>query len=98
MKTLPPKAITYAEHASEIVATAAELIEGGHRFALITSVGIEGGAAREVGSLALVAEVQIDVALARAAAGVATRRSRCAVCFVICHAKEEHAVIWCLLT
>lgn len=56
MKTLSPDAITYAEHASDIIAKAAELIEGGQRFALITSVGIEGGAAREVGSLALVAE------------------------------------------
>ena len=56
MKTFQPEAITYAEHAADIVAKAAVLIEGGHRFALITSVGIEGGAAREVGSLALVAE------------------------------------------
>lgn len=54
MKTLLPKTITYAEHASDIIAKAAELIEGGQKFALITSVGIQGGAAREVGSLALV--------------------------------------------
>ena len=56
MKTFQPEAITYAEHAADIVAKAATLIEGGQRFALITSVGIEGGAARQVGSLALVAE------------------------------------------
>lgn len=54
MKTFQPEAITYAEHASDIVAKAVALISAGQRFALITSVGIQGGAAREVGSLALV--------------------------------------------
>ena len=48
--------LTYAEHAAAIFAKAATLIESNQRFALITSIGIEGGAAREVGSLALVAE------------------------------------------
>lgn len=52
----PPKAISLAEHPSDIIAHAAVLIERGQRFALITSVGIEGGAAREVGSLAIVDE------------------------------------------
>jgi len=56
MQTLPPEEITYAEHASDIIAKAVELIGAGQRFALITSLGIQGGAAREVGSLALVAE------------------------------------------
>ncbi len=54
MKTPLPDQIVYAEHASDIVATAAELIRGSRRFALITSLAIEGGAARETGSLALV--------------------------------------------
>ncbi len=44
----------YAEHASDIIAKAAELAKASRPFALITSLEIEGGAAREVGSLALV--------------------------------------------
>jgi xanthine dehydrogenase accessory factor len=56
MKTFLSEAVTYAEHAADIMSKAADLIEGGRKFALITSVGIEGGAAREVGSLALVDE------------------------------------------
>ena len=56
MKTSQPEALTYAEHAADIIAKAAELITGEAPFALITSVAIEGGAAREVGSLALVEE------------------------------------------
>ncbi|MFO7772022.1 MAG: XdhC family protein, partial [Roseovarius gahaiensis] len=54
MKTLPPEDLTYTEHASDIIAKAAALINAGRPFALITSMAIEGGAAREVGSLALV--------------------------------------------
>lgn len=54
MKTPPPDAVIYAEHASDIIAKGAELILASSPFALITSLAIEGGAAREVGSLALV--------------------------------------------
>jgi xanthine dehydrogenase accessory factor len=54
MQTSLPNAPTYAEHASDIIATAANLIGRGQPFALITSLAIEGGAAREVGSLAVV--------------------------------------------
>lgn len=49
-----PEQITFVEHASDVVAKAATLIQQDRRFALITSVEIRGGAAREVGSLALV--------------------------------------------
>ena len=51
-----PDQISFIEHPSDIVAHAAFLIQHGRRFALISSVAIEGGAAREVGSLALVEE------------------------------------------
>lgn len=54
MKTSPSEPLVYAERAADIIAKAVELIEGGQPFALITSLAIEGGAAREVGSLALV--------------------------------------------
>ena len=54
MKMLQPNAQDYTEHASDIVAKAADLVTQGRPFALITSLAIEGGAAREVGSLALV--------------------------------------------
>ncbi len=54
MKTAPFDDLTYAEHASDIVAKAAALTRAGQRFALITSIEIEGGAARAVGSLAVV--------------------------------------------
>ncbi|MDO6589356.1 MULTISPECIES: XdhC family protein [Rhodobacterales] len=56
MKTSLSEVLTYAEHAADIINKAAELIKDGQRFALITSLAIKGGAAREVGSLALVAE------------------------------------------
>lgn len=54
MKTLPPRDVIYAEHASDIIAKGAELVSASRPFALITSLAIEGGAAREVGSLAMV--------------------------------------------
>ena len=54
MKTSQPEASTYAEHAADIVDAAVQAIQGEERFALITSLAIEGGAAREVGSLAIV--------------------------------------------
>ena len=56
MKTSQPSGLTYVEHASEIIAKAAGFIAQDRPFALITSLAIEGGAAREVGSLALVDE------------------------------------------
>jgi len=49
-----PEPITYVEHAADVIDHAVDLAEAGRRFALITSINIEGGAAREVGSLALV--------------------------------------------
>ncbi|MCK0119552.1 XdhC family protein [Loktanella sp. F6476L] len=51
-----PNAISYIEHPSDVIAHAARLTAQGRAFALITSVGIEGGAARDEGSLALVDE------------------------------------------
>ncbi|MEO1537078.1 MAG: XdhC family protein [Pseudomonadota bacterium] len=53
-KTLQPKAGIYAERVADIVDVAARLIRRDGRFALVTSLSIEGGAAREVGSLAIV--------------------------------------------
>lgn len=46
--------IAYVEHPSDVLAHAVALGAQKRTFALITSVAIEGGAAREVGSLALV--------------------------------------------
>jgi len=54
MKTLQPEAGIYAERVADIVDVAARLIQGDGQFALVTSLSIEGGAAREVGSLAIV--------------------------------------------
>lgn len=54
MKTPKPETLTYAEHASDIVACAVRCIDDGRPFSLITSLAIEGGAARDVGSLAIV--------------------------------------------
>ena len=54
MKKPLPDPISLAEHPSDIIAHAAKMIASGRRFALITSVAIAGGAAREVGSLAIV--------------------------------------------
>jgi xanthine dehydrogenase accessory factor len=53
MKKPLSDSISLAEHPSDIVAHAAKMIASGKRFALITSVAIAGGAAREVGSLAV---------------------------------------------
>ncbi|SFI50448.1 XdhC family protein [Jannaschia pohangensis] len=49
---LPP--ITYAEQAEDVLARACDLLDAGTPFALVVSVRIEGGSAREVGSLAVV--------------------------------------------
>ncbi|MDG1376579.1 MAG: XdhC family protein [Yoonia sp.] len=54
MTTPQPNEMVYAEHASDIIAKGAALIAASSAFALITSLEIEGGAARNVGSLALV--------------------------------------------
>ncbi|PJI85368.1 xanthine dehydrogenase accessory factor [Yoonia maricola] len=54
MKTPLPERLIYAEHASDIIAQGAMLARESQPFALVTSLAIEGGAAREVGSLALV--------------------------------------------
>ncbi len=48
--------IIYAEHALDILQAAVALIKDGQRCALVASIAIEGGAAREVGSLAVVAQ------------------------------------------
>ena len=48
--------ITYAEHSQDILEVAVKLIKSGSRCALVTSLTIKGGAAREVGSLAVIAE------------------------------------------
>ncbi|MEM9709904.1 MAG: XdhC family protein [Pseudomonadota bacterium] len=49
-----PEAIRYIEHAEDVLAEAAQLAEAGAPFALVTSVAIKGGTARELGSLAVV--------------------------------------------
>ena len=54
MRITLPDQVSYVEHASDIIAFAAGLIAQQRPFALITSIAIEGGAAREIGSLALV--------------------------------------------
>lgn len=46
--------IDYIEQPADVIARAAHLIAAGRRFALITSVEIQGGSARDLGSLALV--------------------------------------------
>lgn len=56
MKTRLPDVITYTDDPSSIIAHAVELAGQSKRFVLVTSVGIEGGAARALGSLAVVAE------------------------------------------
>lgn len=47
-------AIDYIEHAQDVLEHAAELIACDARFALVTSVAIQGGTARELGSLAVI--------------------------------------------
>lgn len=54
MKTSQPNVINYAEHAVDILERAVELMDASRGFALVTSLAIEGGAARDTGSLALV--------------------------------------------
>ncbi len=54
MKTPLPEPGPYTERVADIVDAAARLIACNQRFALITSLSIEGGAARDVGSLAIV--------------------------------------------
>ena len=46
--------ILYAEHAQDILAATLELMHSGEPCALVTSLNIEGGAARELGSLAVI--------------------------------------------
>lgn len=48
--------ITYQDHAVDVLAQVAAYVRTGQRFALITSVDIKGGSARDVGSLAVVSE------------------------------------------
>ena len=46
--------ILYAEHAQDILAATLDLMHSGEPCALVTSLNIEGGAARELGSLAVI--------------------------------------------
>ncbi|MDC3368100.1 hypothetical protein OAV83_00575 [bacterium] len=46
--------ILYAEHAQDILAATLNLLHSGDPCALVTSLNIEGGAARELGSLAVI--------------------------------------------
>ena len=46
--------ILYAEHAQDILASTLDLMRSGEPCALVTSLNIEGGAARELGSLAVI--------------------------------------------
>ena len=48
--------ITYQDHAVDVLAQAAAYVRTGQLFVLITSVDIKGGSARDVGSLAVVAD------------------------------------------
>ena len=50
--------IAYFEHAQDILAATISLIQSGQRCALVASLSIEGGAAREVGSLAVIAQTE----------------------------------------
>ncbi|MEM8591209.1 MAG: XdhC family protein [Pseudomonadota bacterium] len=52
---MSPEPITYVEHAQDVLGQAVILAERGQQFALISSVAIQGGTARELGSLAVVA-------------------------------------------
>ncbi len=54
MKTSQPDIGPYTECVPDIIDAAVRIIQGDGQFALITSLSIEGGAAREVGSLAIV--------------------------------------------
>lgn len=49
-----PNAITYQDHAVDVLAQVAAYVRTGQPFVLITSVQIKGGSARDVGSLAVV--------------------------------------------
>lgn len=49
-----PKAITFSEHPFDVLAQAVAFIEARQDFVLVTSTKIKGGAAREVGSLAVI--------------------------------------------
>lgn len=51
-----PSNIIYQDDPTDIISYAADLAGQSKRFALVTSVGLEGGAARALGSLAVVAE------------------------------------------
>lgn len=48
--------ITYHDHAVDVLARVAELIAANQQFALIASVEIKGGSARDIGALAVVSE------------------------------------------
>jgi xanthine dehydrogenase accessory factor len=59
MRTLLTEHIAYADDPSRIIAHAVNLSRQSKRFAFVTSIGFEGGAARALGSLAVVDEVGI---------------------------------------
>ncbi|WP_390914506.1 XdhC family protein [Pseudosulfitobacter sp. SM2401] len=51
-----PNTITYLDHAVDVLAQVKTYVKTQQRFALITSVDIKGGSARDIGSLAVVCE------------------------------------------
>lgn len=51
-----PNPIAYQDHAVDVLAQVSTYVRTGQRFALITSVEIKGGSARDVGSLAVVSD------------------------------------------
>ncbi len=50
------KPITYFEHAQDVIAKAVALDDSGHAICLIVSIALQGGSARELGSLAVVSD------------------------------------------
>jgi len=56
MQSKLPNPIDYQDHAVDVLAQASAYVRAGKHFALVTSVDIEGGSARDVGSLAVVSD------------------------------------------
>ena len=50
------KPINYIEHAADVISCAAHMIDEKRAFALVTAIDIKGGSARELGTLALIAD------------------------------------------
>ncbi|HEV8036980.1 MAG TPA: XdhC family protein [Yoonia sp.] len=56
MQSKLPNLIAYQDHAVDVLAQVSAYVRTGQRFALITSVEIKGGSARDLGSLAVVSD------------------------------------------